>query len=739
MKNRKILFIVIIAVLLTTIVLGIILGKGKKEINSDNPEFYKYVTAYTSGVVSKKSTIKIKISDELAQQIDFEKVDNNSLFKISPSVDGEVIWADNQTVEFKPDKDLESNTEYNAEFRLDELSKDIPEELSKFCFNFRTIKQNFEVKIEEQKTIDKKTLRWQKAIGQIMTADEESSENIHELLSATQEGKKLKINWRESAEGRSFYFEIDSIVRGEKASEVVIGWDGKSINSETEGELRLEIPSIRDYKYMSNIIVHQPEQYIQLQFSDPLLEDQYLEGLIYFTPSTNTKFIIEDNVIRVYPGERLDGDYTLTIDKSVKNILGYQLKNESKISLFFEEIKPAVRFVGEGVILPSSEKGLIVPFEAVNINAVDVRIVRIYENNITQFFQVNDYDGDNQLRRVGKSVLQKTIPLDQSNVVDFGKWNRYYLDLNELINTEPGAIYRITLNFRKQHSVYPCIDEEQTEEEEKDIESGWSALSDYDEYSYWDYYDDYYYDDYSYEDRDNPCSGSYYGTRRSVSKNIIASNMGLIAKQGNNGTMNVIVTDLRTTQPIANVEIGVYDYSQQLLMMVKTDNQGIAAFSALEDPFFIIAKNGKERGYLKLQDGGSLSLSMFDVSGVSVYKGVKGFIYGERGVWRPGDSIYVTFILEDYDKVLPEKYPVVFELRSPDYQLVNRIVQQKNAIGFYSFKFKTDADAPTGSYQVLVEAGGVSFSKYLSIETIKPNRLKIEFNFQKKFLTKQDP
>ncbi|MFH2096046.1 MAG: alpha-2-macroglobulin family protein, partial [Bacteroidota bacterium] len=97
------------------------------------------------------------------------------------------------------------------------------------------------------------------------------------------------------------------------------------------------------------------------------------------------------------------------------------------------------------------------------------------------------------------------------------------------------------------------------------------------------------------------------------------------------------------------------------------------------------------------------------------------------------------FILEDYDKVLPEKYPVVFELRNPDYQLVNRLVQQKNALGFYSFKFKTDADAPTGSYQVLVEAGGVSFSKYLSIETIKPNRLKIEFNFQKKFLTKQDP
>lgn len=740
MKNRKILIIGVGAVLLTTIILGIIYGGGKKETNSDNPEFYKYVTAYTSGVISKKSTIKVTLSDELSQQIDQEKIDNNSLITLSPGVNGKITWVDKQTIEFIPEKDLESNTEYTAELKLDELKKDIPDELSTFCFNFRTIKQNFEVRIQEQKTIDKKTLRWQKAIGLIMTADDESVENVKNLVSATQEGKELKINWLEAEDERSFHFEIDSIKRGEKASEVVLMWDGKPINSETKGEMKIEIPSIDDFKYMSYTIVHQPEQYIQLQFSDPLLENQYLEGLIYFNPEATTNFIIEDNVIRVYPSERLDGDYRMTIDKSVKNILGYQLKEDISIDLFFEAIKPAVRFVGEGNILPSSEKGLIVPFEAVNINAVDVRIVRIYENNVTQFLQVNELDGDNQLRRVGKSVVETTVPLNQTNVVDFGQWNRYFLDLNELIKTEPGAIYRITINFRKQHSVYPCIDEESTDEEERDISASFSELTDYEEYSYWDYYDDYYYyDDYSFEDRDNPCNGSYYGNRRSVSKNIIASNMGLIAKKGNNGSMNIIVTDLLTTNPMANVEVGVYDYAQQLIMSVKTDNQGIAVFPSLEEPYFVIAKNGKERGYLKLQDGSSLSLSMFDVSGVSVQKGVKGFIYGERGVWRPGDSVYVSFILEDFEKNLPEKYPVVFELRNPDNQLVNRLVQQKNAIGFYSFKFKTDQDAPTGYYQVRIEAGGVEFSQSLRIETIKPNRLKIDFNFNKKFLTKANP
>jgi len=38
---------------------------------------------------------------------------------------------------------------------------------------------------------------------------------------------------------------------------------------------------------------------------------------------------------------------------------------------------------------------------------------------------------------------------------------------------------------------------------------------------------------------------------------------------------------------------------------------------------------------------------MFDVGGETVQEGLKGFIYGDRGVWRPGDSLYLMFVLED--------------------------------------------------------------------------------------------
>jgi uncharacterized protein YfaS (alpha-2-macroglobulin family) len=48
---------------------------------------------------------------------------------------------------------------------------------------------------------------------------------------------------------------------------------------------------------------------------------------------------------------------------------------------------------------------------------------------------------------------------------------------------------------------------------------------------------------------------------------------------------------------------------------------------------------------------------------------------------------------------------------------------------FYAFELKTAPDAPTGDWNALVTVGGASFSKTLKVETVMPNRLKIELSF----------
>ena len=148
-----------------------------------------------------------------------------------------------------------------------------------------------------------------------------------------------------------------------------------------------------------------------------------------------------------------------------------------------------------------------------------------------------------------------------------------------------------------------------------------------------------------------------------------------------------------------------------------------------DKPFVLIAKKGKQRGYLRLSDASSLSLSMFDVSGEEIKKGVKGFLYGERDVWRPGDIMYLTFILEDKLKSLPANHPVVLELTNPLGQLTQRIVKTNHVNGFYNFTIRTEPSAPTGNWTAKVSVGNSTFSRAIRIETVKPNRLKINLTF----------
>ena len=706
-----------------------------------NPEFGKYISTFTSGLVSNAANIKLVLNAEIAKMIDKNSELDEDLLQFEPSLSGKLNWVDAVTLEFIPDKPMISNKLYKANFNLGEIAN-VPNSFKEFEFNFHTIKQSFELNIDQIKTVDKKTLKKQSILGTIRTADAASLEVVKKMFSAEQNGDELQVNWTPSSDNTIFSFEIQEVTRTNSASSVEIACNGEAIDVDKVVEEKLEIPSLNDFKFISAKVVQQPQQHVVLQFSDPIKSNLQLAGLITVKGLRNLNFIIEDNLIKVYPASRLSGTYEMKIHEGIYNVLNIKMKQTENLGVVFEKIKPAVRQVGKGVILPNSPKGLLMPFEAVNLKAVDVQVIKIFENNITQFLQVNDLNGSYQLKRVGKPVLRKTIQLNQANVVDFGKWNKFYLDLNDLIKPEPGAIYRIVIGFRQQHSLYDCAGESDLEDTDlQTVGTEWEPEDG--EASFWDmynedYYDDYYYyDDNYWENRKNPCKKAYYGKRHAISRNILASDLGLIAKKSNNGSLHVFVNNILDTKLVSGVLVEVYDYQNQLIASKKTDSQGRVQFEKIDEAYFLVAKQAKQRAYLKLTDGSSLSLSRFDVSGKAVKKGVKGFLYGERGVWRPGDTLFISFILDETNARLPSKHPVVFELKNPKSQLVKRIVKKKNDNGFYTFIVKTEADAPTGNWNAKVSIGGVDFYKNLKIETIKPNRLKIKFNFEKEYLVRK--
>ena len=706
-----------------------------------DPAFTGYISGYTAGEVSKRATIQIEFRQPFTT-VELEQPVKENYFKFSPGIKGDAYWVNQYTLEFRPEKPLPSGDNYTGKFYLGKLM-DVPENLSVFEFRFNIRDQFVNVSQRGLKNYTVKDLKRQFLTGSVYLSDWAEDEQVEALFTPKQDGRLLPVTWEHNSESNEHSFTVDSIFRTEKNSQVLLSWDGKNIGSRDKGELYVEVPALGDFKVLSTRVTQQPNQSVAIYFSDPLDETQDLEGLIYLKDNVPFRLEVEKNVVTLYTKKREIISTEIIVEKGIRNSMGYQLSEKYMHPVTFESMKPSVQDIGTGVILPSAN-GLIFPFRAVNLSAVKVKIVKIFEPNIHQFLQINQLPGSRELKRVGRIVYKGIVPLTSDKAIDLGSWNTFSLDLSTLIAPEPGAIYRVTVGFGAAQSLYPC---------QAKITDGASEgflfddpeVSSYDNPSY--YYDyEYYYEEeyeyderYDYRERDNPCHISYYmHNRHEFSRNILASDLGIIAKGGSDKKLKVAVTDLRSTDPLAGVQIDVYNYQDQIVGSQVTDKDGMADIEMSSKPFLLVAKQGKQRGYMRLDDGSALSVSMFDVAGDPVRKGLKGLIYGERGVWRPGDSLFINFILEDENKVMPKGHPVVFELYTPENQQYLRRVNTNSVNGFYAFHVVTQPDAPTGNWLAKVNIGGVVFTKTIRIETVKPNRLKINIDFTNDILKYQN-
>ncbi|TXD81457.1 hypothetical protein ESY86_18200 [Subsaximicrobium wynnwilliamsii] len=730
--------------------------KEKDSAASETDNLFKfrdYISYTSSGLQSVADPIAITLSTdvqgwEMGQEI------SDEIMSITPHVEGKITVANAHTLLFKPDENLEPATEYAVTLKLGAIYKDLPSEFENYSFHFKTITPNFSLSTNNLQSYSKK---WQYLEAVIKSADVMSLSQAKQLVQATQNGEALKLQWNEINDNSKYFeFKIDSINRKIEDSEILVKWNGKPIKSNTTGENKLTIPGINNFTIVSVEAFKSPEQIVSINFSDPLKKQQNFDGLVTIQGVKSPKFIVNGNVLKVYPDGKLVGNIQVDVFQGINNSDGFKLKKPFSEAISFEEEKPMVRLISNGTILPNSED-LKFNFEAINLSAVDVRIIKIFEDNILQFLQDNTMNSDNgnEIRRVGRRIAKQTIQL-QTAAENSGKWKAYSIDLSKLFKADAGAIYRVELSFKKMYSLYDCEANATTSVENQD--------DDYDDYYHEeDYYgSDYaetytedeelreeeYWDNrsydyknyrYNYRERDNPCHEAYYNQNRIVAQNVLASNLGVIVKQGANNNYYFAVTNILNTNPEAGAKITLYNFQQQEIGSVSTDGDGLAQYKSNKYAYFAIVEKGKNSSYLKLADGNSLSLSKFDVSGNQLQRGLKGYIYGERGVWRPGDTLFLTFMLNDKANKLPVGHPVKMEVTDPAGKLIYKAVTSDNLNNVFSFPVATTSEGKTGNYSAKVSVGGAQFYKALKVETVKPNRLKIKVDFEEEVLTSKTP
>lgn len=696
-------------------------SKKNENFNSDFSLFQEYILNFSSGLVSAKSDVRIVLAFDNKEWQPNKELDSD-LFSISPSVDGKVLALSTNTLAFVPNEALKSDTEYKITFHLSKV-KEVSSDLKKFNFTIKTIKQDFVVSTLDLQSYSK---NYQYLNGVVSTSDDIAFEKIKGVLTAEQNGKKLSVKMNKSGEvSKEFAFVVDSIQRFENDSKVILKWDGEKIGVEQKGSLEYEIPGKNNFKIINVETESSTGQALFINFSDPLKKGQNFDGLVELESAAKLRFSTAGNLLKVFFTEELKGELLLEVFQGIESEDGYKMKQNFSQKVSFEQIKPQIKFVKSGTILPSSNN-LKINFEAVNLNAVDVKIYKIFKNNILQFLQDNELNGNRSLRKVASPIVAQKIIIKTNSLANYSKWGTYAIDLSKIIEPDPGAIYRVELSYNKKYSLYKCpsSDEENLEEgNELNIEE--EEVRTNEGYYYED--EDYYYD-YDWNERDNPCDNSYYYNKK-ISTNVIATDLGVIVKRGENGSYLFAVSDIVTTQPIAGATVEVFDFQQQKIASVTTDGDGIGVVDAKKYAYFAVVTKDKNTTYVRLDEGTSLSVSNFEVGGENLQKGLKGFIYGERGVWRPGDTLHIAFMLNDNESKLAQKHPLKFSLLDPKGKLTYQKIQNYKEDNHYKFTIVTKNSDITGNWQAKVAIGGAVFYKNIKIETIKPNRLKIKNSF----------
>ena len=706
-------------------------------------DYAPYVNAYTGGVISQNSTIRIELTHD-QPMVDLNSELKNNPFSFSPSLKGKAYWVSNNTIEFVPEEGtLKPGTLYEGTFQLGDFIE-VDKKLKEFNFSFRVQERNFTLQLESLPITatqpDEINIK-----GEIRFSDVVKKEEVEKMLTASDGKKSYPVEVTATDNLTRYQFNIRQIPREADDYPLTITANGNPAGIDRKQSEEVLIPAKDCFRFMSAERIEQPENGIEIVFSAPLSTTQDLKGLIEIPEVSSSIFQISENRVFIYFEANTQNKLTLNIHEGVKDSQGKALGTSHTISFSEVSLKPQVEMSTSAAILPDS-KSLIIPFRAVNLYAVDLSVIRVFENNVLMFMQTNSLASANELRRSGRLVYKKTLWLAKDASKDIHHWGDYSIDLAGLIHQEPGAIYRVILSFRQEYSAYPCGGNENQDMKFADsntsdglIKVSGSVLSEEDE-AIWNTPEAYYYYNggtmdwsvYRWTERDNPCHPSYYmNSDRIAACNVFASNLGMIVKRNSLNKLWIAVSNILDTKPIGKAQVTAYNFQLQPIGKGETNGDGFVEITPKGVPFIIVAESEKQKAYVRVVDGEEQSVSRFDVGGKDIQKGLKGFIYGERGVWRPGDTLHISFILEDREKRIPDKHPVALEIYNPRGQFYTKMISTQGMNGFYTFDVPTQATDPTGLWNAYIKVGGTTFHKGLRIETIKPNRLKINLALPK--------
>jgi alpha-2-macroglobulin len=186
----------------------------------------------------------------------------------------------------------------------------------------------------------------------------------------------------------------------------------------------------------------------------------------------------------------------------------------------------------------------------------------------------------------------------------------------------------------------------------------------------------------------------------------IVSDLGITAFSGNDG-VHVFVNSLATTEAKNAVDVRLLSRGNEVLASRRTDASGYAQFEAGlasgeggSAPAMLAASDGQgDYAFLSLK-GPAFDLTDRGVGGRPAPKGLDAFVYAERGVYRSGETAYLTALLRSLRSAAALEVPLTFVIERPDGVEFRRTLVADQGLGGHALVLALPASAPTGTWHV---------------------------------------
>lgn len=377
-----------------------------------------------------------------------------------------------------------------------------------------------------------------------------------------------------------------------------------------------------------------------------------------------------------------DNSYTLTLSTALRGVVGGVLAEELRRSISFEEMSPGIAFASPKAMYLSARGSRGIGMRIVNVPRMRVTVFKIYENNILHFLREArrySYDDDGD----GWAGYQTSY----IGLADFGDtiYTREYAT-SDLGHVENGvAVMTFDVQDHTDRKGMYLVKAESTEDQ-------WVQAT----------------------------------------KIVAVSDVGLIVKQGLD-QLTVFANSIDGAQPLGNVDLALISTNNQVMDHVRTDAEGVAQVDGLRAKYgqfrlgMVTARHADDFTFLVLRDT-RVDAGRFETGGLyENASGLQAFVYGDRDLYRPGESIHLNTIVRDRTWKPVTGMPMKLVVRAPNGRELRTMRLTLDAEGSAAVDVPVPAASVTGTYQaeVYTATDVLLTSRTIAVEEFLPDRIKV--------------